>query len=465
MPPSGDDEIIPPGDRRVDTDRLYRFPSPPTNVAPVRKTSVRKMPASTVLGNSPLRTGRQLVHAASAQQSLTMQAHNERHVISIESSASFNYLKYAADGLTVLAALAYRHGRSRRWSAVASMNEHDWRAVAVPLLCSIESEILDQLLRGTQLVSSCTKEVKDIWTENGSKEAPVIYARSFCDIRTGRTLTIGELQDVIRRLRLYIKQNLTDAEVELVKAVDEAGARGTSKGRHIRQGRRHFFGEEQLAVEVHNRRSKIEVFCLQCEAQFESATPNHYFRMMHYIGYAMVFSARMEQHRSAHASTSWFMHLFLATCKAALPSTNEVWGFKDIALCYCVKEEEAAVGEALMTMLAGAWYAEGNGFGIHPPGLSVASSALGNRTTDQAKQLWNRCEAFRTNHTPFAENVALELDRIEAYPINTWQRVSGAAGQRRVKYTSALPMKKRRVLQRCTSNGMFWMISTKSCNR
>jgi hypothetical protein len=101
----------------------------------------------------------------------------------------------------------------------------------------------------------------------------------------------------------------------------------------------------------------------------------------------------------------------------------------DIALCYCAEEKEVAVAEVVLTLLARAWYSDGVGFGIHPPGLSVASSALSSRTMQAARQLWAECEDFRENQTPFEENMEYELLQIEVYPLKHQQRISVAANR------------------------------------
>jgi hypothetical protein len=340
---------------------------------------------------------------------------------------SFDYDKYLEDGLTVLAALAYRQGVQRRWTVVTQMNEEDWRAIAVPLLCSMHMHDLEQLIRGLPVDHD---GVEDAWTENGTKEAPVIYARGFCNTRTGRSLTAAELRDVLRRLQLYVTRDLTDLAVDLVKAVDDCGVRNgdATKSRYIKEGRRQFFGKSWLDVEAHKRREIVTIFCRECERNLEAIADDEHVRTFYYIGYALSFAVRMEEHRSPGGQSSWFMNLFLACCKATLDE-GDAWGFSEVPLCYCSSEAEVPVAEVLLTLLAKAWYSDGVGFGIHPPGLSVASSALSTRTTDAAKQLWQSCENFRKQHTPFSQNMEAELRRIQAYPMKHLQRVSVAASR------------------------------------
>jgi hypothetical protein len=340
---------------------------------------------------------------------------------------SFDYDNYLDDGLTVLAALAYRQGVQRRWTVVTQMSEEDWRAIAVPLLCSMRMHDLEQLVRGLPVNHD---EVENAWTENSSKEAPVIYARGFCNTRTGRSLTAAELRDVLRRLQLYVTRDLTDLAVDLVKAVDDCGVRNgdATKDRYIKEGRRLFFGKNWIDAEANKRREIVTIFCRECEKNIEAVADDEHVRMFHYVGYALSFAVRMEEHRSPGGQSSWFMNLFLACCKATLDDVD-AWGFSEVPLCYCSSEVEVPVAEVLLTLLAKAWYSDGVGFGIHPPGLSVASSALSMRTTDAAKQLWHRCEDFRKQHTPFSQNMEAEIRRIQAYPMKHLQRVSVAASR------------------------------------
>jgi hypothetical protein len=338
---------------------------------------------------------------------------------------SFDYDKYLDDGLTVLAALAYRQGVQRRWTVVTQMNEEDWRAIAVPLLRSMHMDDLKQLVRGLPVDHD---EVEDAWTENGTKEALVIYARGFRNTRMGRSLTAAELRDVLRWLQLYVTRDLTDIAVDLVKAVDDCGVRNgdATKSRYIKDGRRQFFGKNWLDVEAHKRREIVTIFCRECESNLETIADDELVRTFYYIGYALSFAVRMEEHRSPGGQSSWFMNLFLACCKATLDE-GDAWGFSEVPLCYCSSEAEVPVAEVLLTLLAKAWYSDGVGFGIHPPGLSVASSTLSTRTTDAAKQLWQSCENFRKQHTPFSQNMEAEIRRIQAYPMKHLQRISVAA--------------------------------------
>ncbi|EAT90969.2 hypothetical protein SNOG_01320 [Parastagonospora nodorum SN15] len=268
--------------------------------------------------------------------------------------SSYNYPEHAPDGLTVLAALAYQHAKVHGWIP-NDMDDASWRATAVPLLCSMDSQVLNRLVHGRRLEPSISDRQQSKWATNGGTEAPVIYARAFCDGRTGRPITAGELRLVIARLRIYTTLEPTDDEVDLITGVEEQAPRNEPKDRHIRSGRRHFFGEQRLTADLHVRASKILSFCQRCEERMQHMEDSEDFRMLFYIGYTLVFTARMEQHRSASGNTSWFMNLFLATCKAVLISKKENWSFQDTALCFCVDETEVFVGEILMTLLSGAW--------------------------------------------------------------------------------------------------------------
>jgi hypothetical protein len=338
---------------------------------------------------------------------------------------SFDYNKYLDDGFTVLAALAYRQGVQRRWTVVTQMKEEDWRAIAVPLLCSMHMADIEQLVRGLPVERD---EDEVAWAENGKQEAPVIYGRGFCNTRTGRSLTAGELRDVLNRLQLYITRELTELAIDLVKAVDDAAVRNgnATKPRHVKDGRRHFFGKNWLDGEAHRRREIVAIFCQECQERFENVADDEHVRIFYYIGYALSFAVRMEEHRSPGGQSSWFMNLFLAVCKAVLDEAD-AWGFSDVPLCYCANENEVPVAEVLLTLLAQAWYSDGVGFGIQPPGLSVASSALSTRTMDAARQLWQKCKDFREEHTSFSQNMEAELRRIKAYPMKHLHRVSVAA--------------------------------------
>ncbi|KAH6013737.1 hypothetical protein HBI84_020990 [Parastagonospora nodorum] len=340
--------------------------------------------------------------------------------------SSYNYPEHAPDGLTVLAALAYQHAKVHGWIP-KDMDDASWRATAVPLLCSMDSQVLNRLVHGRRLEPSISDRQQSKWATNGGTEAPVIYARAFCDGRTGRPITAGELRLVIARLRIYTTLEPTDDEVDLITGVEEQAPRNEPKDRHIRSGRRHFFGEQRLTADLHVRASKILSFCQRCEERMQHMEDSEDFRMLFYIGYTLVFTARMEQHRSASGNTSWFMNLFLATCKAVLISKKENWSFQDTALCFCVDETEVFVGEILMTLLSGAWYAEGTGFGIHPPGKSVSSSLLNERTNEQARELWKRCREFRKRRTPYQVNINEEFRRVTEYPTRRWQQLSASA--------------------------------------
>jgi hypothetical protein len=224
----------------------------------------------------------------------------------------FNYEMYFDDGLTVLAAATYRQATQRGWTIATQMSEPDWRALAIPLLCSMHRKDLARLISGKLVSTARGEEQQRSWTENGFKEAPVVYARGFGNTQTRQSLTAGELRRVLLRLQLYITGDLLeDKAVELVKAVDDAGTRNgdATKARHVKEGRRLFFGDNWLDIEAHKRREIVSIFCQQCEKHIDGFAPDRPVRTFYYVGYALVFNARMNDHRSPSGKSSWFMNL------------------------------------------------------------------------------------------------------------------------------------------------------------
>ncbi|KAF1914326.1 hypothetical protein BDU57DRAFT_540276 [Ampelomyces quisqualis] len=284
----------------------------------------------------------------------------------------------------------------------------------------MHSEDVANLLRWDAIPTN--RQNKKTWALRSAKDTPVIYARGCCDTRTGRYLTATELRRILIRLRLYISENLDDQAIDLVKAVDDAGARNgdDAKKRHINECHRQFFGNDWLDVEYNKRREIVDIFCRQSEQYIEGFQPEKPVRTFYYIGYALVFTKQMLEHSGSGSHLSWFMNLFMAACKADLNDADDqyepVWGFADSALCFCAEGPEVAVAEVLHILLAWAWYSNGVGFGIHPSGLSVASSLSSKQTMEYGMQLWRSCEDFRDRYTQFEDNAAEELRKLEDYP-------------------------------------------------
>ncbi|CAO2649067.1 Nn.00g100160.m01.CDS01 [Neocucurbitaria sp. VM-36] len=355
-----------------------------------------------------------------------------------ETKTSSKFKKYASDGLTVLAALAWREAKKLHWAITTRMTEADWRATAVPLLCSMHIEVLMELMGGN--LARASKDAnqkliselytKSAWKERGNSEAPCIYARVFCDTNTGRSLTPIELQKVIHRLRLYIKPDLIEEEVDLVKAIDDVRST-TAKKRYIREGRRHFFADKAIGDDANSRLHIVKEFCDSCEQWLIRGetrfTPSLAmpFQFDH-IGSTLVFSKLSEKNAADNGESIWFINLFRSTCQTVLVDVDATWDLLDFVVCYCAEDGEVPVGEALITLLASAWHSQGTGFGVHPPGENVYCPDFDNMSYFEVRKVWKSCEDFRKDHTPFLVNIDRELEQLAAYPSKQSQRLATA---------------------------------------
>jgi hypothetical protein len=264
--------------------------------------------------------------------------------------------------------------------------------------------------------------------------------RGLYDKKPGLSLTPRQLQQVVHRLRLYAKENLTDEEHDLVKAVEDIQTIG-GNDRQIKEGRRHYFGGKSSDEDASKRTIKVIAFCDECESWLHEISPWLQDRplgfLFSYIGYALSFSKRTNQDHNDNGISNWFMNLFLATCQAVLTDKGQVWGFLEFVVCYCVSGEEVPVAEALVTLLTEAWYKKGTGLGVHPPGEAGLEADFKNVKWEEYVRLEDAWIAFREKETPYRENILKELQRVKEYPAE-WERRFDAAKAKSNAETSAM---------------------------
>lgn len=319
------------------------------------------------------------------------------------------------------------------------MTEQESRMKAFSLLCNMPAELVQEIICGNVAHASLAGNNKiqqlfhpnSAWMGNYSAQVPYIYMRAFCDTRTGRSLTLNELKQVLHWQSLYAKEHLTDREIDLVFAVEEQYAHTESKIRHAKEGCRKFLNRKFADEDASNRTRQVLVFCNACQEWLEPLPPlvgdTPLAVPLSYVGFAMNSQkSKAQLERTHNPGSSWFMSLFLATCEAVLGDGNEIWGFRSFVLCYCVEDEGAYVGKALLTVLLAAWYRSDTGFGVYPPGENTFSVEF--RTTPhlEVQRLWHTFRELREQHTPYQENLDLEYPKIEAFIEKKKQRAASA---------------------------------------
>ncbi|CAA9961646.1 hypothetical protein PTMSG1_05023 [Pyrenophora teres f. maculata] len=418
-------------------DSLYAEPTPTAEaIAEARRGKARAITPD---------IGRRSSRAASRQASQwpdsdvlrSAAAHNTQTEIHVNTGpidprilVEMDVKKIAEDGLTILAAHAWQEAKEYHWPITERIDETKWRLISLNFLCSIPKKLTQELFGGnlaSAILQHRNHGVQELfadgspWTDNHNTRSPCIYIRMLCDSKTGRSLAPNELYEILHRLRLYAKEHLTEEEIDLVVAVDEQPALVQGKHRHVKEGWRHFFGGKFADEHSNNRARQLLSFCDSCEEWLSPLSLSHRSNPIGfpfaYIGYAMTFSKRIVQHNSGNASgSSWFMNLFLAACRAVLEDGQTHWGFLSYTIGYCASEEEVAVAEALMTILTGAWYQIGTGFGVHPPGENVFSAEFRTTPYHEAREVWRICQKFRDEHTPYLKNISSEIQKIKEYP-------------------------------------------------
>jgi hypothetical protein len=274
---------------------------------------------------------------------------------------------YLDNGLVPLAALAWRESKARGDFVTQDMSESHWRALANGLLCSMHSEILEQLVHGNLAEAYRSFKMKSLtrvydespWQEAKDRNAPNIYVKQLCDTKTGCSPSPDQMLRVIARMRSYVLLNKNAEEIQKALAVDNTGGRERSKKRQVRKGEQFFTqtnNEERIQI--------IKDFCYVLSRTLSSVpeedrnTPIKYG--LYYVGYALCFAKRKAQHDADNGSSSWFMNFMKAVLIAELDDDEKAtWGFDDYVVCYCISESEVPVAEQLITLVSSGYYNHG----------------------------------------------------------------------------------------------------------
>ncbi|KAF2655417.1 hypothetical protein K491DRAFT_692887 [Lophiostoma macrostomum CBS 122681] len=334
------------------------------------------------------------------------------------------------------------------------MDEPTWRMRTVTMLFSMHEEVVKHLIDGNIALAFHKQEnpvhplySSSPWVERSKGEFPCAYARVFCDTRTGLSPTPKHLRRVIAALRCYIEVDPDWVDQSL--RIDNVNYHTNSRVRDIEQGQ-HWYLSTSGGQRISDRCDRVAHFCDALSARLDklpTADDNHpVAHAFHHIGVTKSFEKRMAQHGALNSGSSWFMSLFQAVCRVILQDEDATWGFEDYVLFFFADMTEVAIGEVLFTILADASHKDGWGFEVHPAGINVSSTELGDKTAREAHEFWNHCKAWRTSsaNTPFQRNQINEKQKLDRYSRKWEMRVADA--------TAGLPAK-RREIQRLKEKG------------
>jgi hypothetical protein len=351
----------------------------------------------------------------------------------------FDYPAYIEDGLTILCARAWEQAEASYHSVTKVMTETNWRAKGIMILCGIPEEVLQELISGNLAHTCLQGQVAAInelydplsdWSERKKLDAPCVYARILCNTKTGESPTLNQLRRIVLRLRRYmLLQVNSEGTVQEVLEVDNLSIGNTKECEAIK-GHRWYLNGEGTHTNVRIR--KLSLFCDGIDARLAFVLREDYDKplrhALHYIGYALRFVSRQEQHHVDNDSSSWLMNLVRATCEAELGDGNTTWGFHDFVVCYLGEDGEVSVAELLLTFVSDALSETGGGFAVHPGGQNVSSSNLNEWTVEEARKLWVSCADFRRQRTPFKRNVKVELQKVKEWPEKCSKRMESVVG-------------------------------------
>jgi hypothetical protein len=392
---------------------LYKDPTPALG-SNIRK---RKIPVPNL--GLPIQS---LTVAGSSQDIPSSQAQSQEPYLPAPKKRYRSHY-YLDDGLVPLATLAWRESKARGDFVTQDMSESHWRALANGLLCSMHSEVLEQLVHGNLAEAYRSFKMKSLtrvydespWQEAKDRNAPNIYVKQLCNTKTGCSPSPDQMLKVIARMRSYVLLNKNAEEIQKALAVDNTGGRERSKERQVRKGEQFFTqtnNEERIQI--------IKDFCyvlsrtLSNVPEEDRNTPIKYG--LYYVGYALCFAKRKAQHDADNGSSSWFMNFMKAVLIAELDDDDKAtWGFDDYVVCYCISESEVPVAEQLITLVSSGYYNHGWGLCVHPAGENVASSALFDWRHGDVLKLWKDCAEFRAEHTPHNKNIDREAERMQQY--------------------------------------------------
>jgi hypothetical protein len=234
------------------------------------------------------------------------------------------------------------------------------------------------------------------WMCESTIQAPNIYVLILAN-EDGCSLAASQLRKVIEVLRKYISNDHRD--IDEVTAVDNALNAGRSSRRQVEQGFQHFLQKTKHGrrTMVRGRQDIVEQFCEALERRIDTTVlagmeDVPLTRPLMYIGYALHFASRMEDHD--HGEPSFLMQLVRSVSRYLYGGDFELQSYP---ICFLAEEYEVRLTELLLTQLANSFSWTGGGFNIHPPGMNNSSADLRDWEVGAAKDFWQQRRAFRSD--------------------------------------------------------------------
>tara|TARA_R110002003_G_scaffold206_4_gene15780 strand:- start:5761 stop:7359 length:1599 start_codon:yes stop_codon:yes gene_type:complete len=306
-------------------------------------------------------------------------------------------------GSVAVAALAYLQATQMGSAVVAGMGETKCRMLGRNILWSMPPQVLECLVGDNLAARARTEDsLVDLfhqdsdWMYESTTQAPIIYVLILAN-EDGCSLAASQLRKVIEVLRKYISNDHRD--IDEVAAVDNALNAGRSSQRQVEQGFQRFLHKTKHGrrTVVRGRQEIVEQFCEALERRLDTTVlagmeDVPLTRPLMYIGYALHFASRMEDHD--HGESSVLIQLVRSVSRYLYGGEFELQSFP---VCFLAEEDEVRLAELLLTQLANSFSWTGGGFNIHPPGMNNSSADLRDWEVGAAKDFWQQRRAFRSD--------------------------------------------------------------------
>jgi hypothetical protein len=300
---------------------------------------------------------------------------------------------------------------NRKHTLILETPLEKFRVVCARILSSMYDEVLKGLVDGNlakryaqgdkvlvKVFGEPASSENTTWMKNAEGTSPSLYGRTLVD-KEGNPPRPDQKRAIVQLLRRYISRDFKDIDIALeIDAKPPDRRKSPSTRDDIFNGNHTFLANQGQRIDA--RVARVNTFCDSAEAILRSPLKTKLANAAwFYIGWSMVPMDRLRSYDTG--KSSFLLALVARVCEVLFPGKFRIENF---ILAYLASEEESAFGEILLTGIAGAYHQYGTGFCIHPAGMNNQSAMMDTLNQREAKRLWEACQTWREDNTPYFHN-------------------------------------------------------------
>lgn len=257
------------------------------------------------------------------------------------------------------------------------------------VLFSTHSAVLEAILEGNisqkYFTDPSTRSVLDFLSAESAahRVRPGIYCNAIGSANTGEFLTIEELENTLRLMKIY----LDGTDDDQIKKIDNAMSRQYKLGkrRYIENNR----AACQIRIFINATKARIAVIARSLDPR--SPLPLSILE----FGYGVDVENRLAAHRR-HESSNYIMNLFQTCCQILFPGKYRLHQY---VVFLCSTPDQTSTAEVLFHLLGQGYISNGCGFSHWPAGLSS------HHAYKLRSSMWCSFARWNMEHTPRQSNV------------------------------------------------------------